>query len=249
MKKTLKLNCSSQFVILLFLILLGSLNGFAQDANEALKKVDKQFFIENKGQWDREVLYMTKMGGLNTWITRHGIVYDFYKINDAAISKGNNKDTFFNNSDKKPILKEFYGQVIKIELQKANVNPETEGSDKSKAYYNYMIGNDKTKWASNVGLYKDVRVKSIYSGIDLRYYFDNGSIRYDYLVNTGASIDAIKMNMKGSDKVSINKEGELVFNTRFGEVKQQKLVSYQKIRGQKIIIESKFQILSDENVK
>jgi hypothetical protein len=41
-------------------------------------------------------------------------------------------------------------------------------------YYNYFIGNDKSKHATNCGLYKEVVVKDLYKGIDVRYYFEGG---------------------------------------------------------------------------
>ena len=38
------------------------------EAQNALNNVDKQYFIENKGQWPVEVLYVTRIGGLDAWI-------------------------------------------------------------------------------------------------------------------------------------------------------------------------------------
>ena len=66
--------------IFLLSLLLINTQIYAQDANQMLQKQSKQFFIENKGQWDSEVLYLTKIGGLNAWITKTGVVYDYYKI-------------------------------------------------------------------------------------------------------------------------------------------------------------------------
>ena len=34
-----------------------------EEAQQKLNNVDKQFFVENKGQWPSEVLYLTQMGG------------------------------------------------------------------------------------------------------------------------------------------------------------------------------------------
>ena len=48
---------------------------FSQSADKALNQVDKKYFIENKGQWDSEVLYLCRMGGLDAWITKSGVNY------------------------------------------------------------------------------------------------------------------------------------------------------------------------------
>jgi hypothetical protein len=53
--------------LLLLIIQVTTLRLSAQDvkkANDLLKKTDQQFFIENKGQWPSEVLYLTRSGNL-----------------------------------------------------------------------------------------------------------------------------------------------------------------------------------------
>jgi hypothetical protein len=50
------------------------------NSRTTLQKANKQFFIENKGQWHPDVLYLTRMGGLDVWITKYGVNYTFYKI-------------------------------------------------------------------------------------------------------------------------------------------------------------------------
>ncbi len=52
---------------------------------------------------------------------------------------------------------------------------EYEGSGKLDTYYNYFFGKDSTKWASFVPLYREVIVKSVWAGIDVRYYFEPSS--------------------------------------------------------------------------
>jgi len=68
------------------------------DFQNRLNNVDNPYFIENKGQWPREVLYLTQMGGLNAWITTKGIQLEFYKI--EAINKKDFKDANHNKFDK-----------------------------------------------------------------------------------------------------------------------------------------------------
>ena len=125
------------------------------------------------------------------------------------------------------------------ELQKSP-GSSPEGKGKSIGYYNYFLGSDSSKWAQHVGLYKEMLVKNIYKGIDVRYYFDRGSIRYDYVVQPGAEVKSIKMNFEGTDKISVNGPDELVMLTRFGEVKQMGLLAYQKNNEQKQIVTSRF---------
>jgi hypothetical protein len=245
MKKTL---FSSQFAVLIFLFMQGIVfKAKSQDATNLLAKTDQQFFIENKGQWPSEVLYLTKQNGLNAWITKTGVVYDFYQI---EYKEEDSKDKILNS--KMPHVKKeiagSFGQVVKMSLQNVNTEIENRGEQKSQAYHNYMISNDQSKWASNVGLYKEATIRNIYNQIDERYYFDKGSIRYDYIVKPTGNVGDIQLNIEGANKTSINRKGELVFETRFGEVKQAQLYTYQIINGKKTTISSSFKQFENGSV-
>ncbi|MBX3164787.1 MAG: hypothetical protein KF900_09915 [Bacteroidetes bacterium] len=49
----------------------------------------QQFFIENKGQWHADVLYLVRTGGLDAWITKAGVTYDFYATERKHRAKSN----------------------------------------------------------------------------------------------------------------------------------------------------------------
>lgn len=69
---------------ILFLLIMFCAAVNAQQLNspqQTLNQSDKSFFIQNNGQWDPEVKYLARIGGMNAWITNSGVVYDYYKIN------------------------------------------------------------------------------------------------------------------------------------------------------------------------
>ena len=203
---------------------------------------DKQYFVENKGQWPREVLFMTRMAGVDIWITDHGVVYDFNKMREKTGTKAKKKINLTQSKDKREQIEnsERYGQIVRMTLQDIIPGSIPEGKERSTGYHNYFLGKDPSKWAEHVGLYKEIFVKNIYKGIDVRYYFDHGSIRYDYVVQPGAEVKNIKMNFEGTDKISVNGSDELVILTQFGEVKQIGLKAYQKNNEQKQNVNSRF---------
>ncbi|MCS7028566.1 MAG: hypothetical protein NZ519_07330, partial [Bacteroidia bacterium] len=53
--------------LLITFIALNLAAGFGQntEAQSKLAKADRLFFIENKGQWHSDVLYLCRMGGLD----------------------------------------------------------------------------------------------------------------------------------------------------------------------------------------
>jgi gliding motility-associated-like protein len=198
-----------------------------EDAQQKLNTVDKQFFIENKGQWNADVLYLTRIGGLDAWITKKGVNYTFYQLEEIKQEESTNHELEmpdkFEHKDYNII-----GHRVLMNLIGSNPKASPEGKQKQTAYYNYFIGNDDSKHASNVGLYKEALVKEVYTGIDIRYYFDRGSLRYDYIVHPRADPNQIRFSIEGSDKTYLNEKGELVFTTRFGEVKNADLYCYQQ---------------------
>jgi hypothetical protein len=119
------------------------------------------------------------------------------------------------------------GHRVLMKLQNHNANPLPQGKQKQEGYYNYFIGNDPSKHASYVGLYKEAVVKNVYNGIDLRYYFDKGSLRYDFIVHPGADPSQIKFLLEGQFKDYL-KNNTLCYTTRFGEVQMQDLYVYQQ---------------------
>ncbi|MDW8301372.1 MAG: SBBP repeat-containing protein [Bacteroidia bacterium] len=223
----------TQFLVLalfFFSFIFNFTLSLAQNAQSKLSKLDRLFFIENKGQWHSDVLYLCRIGGLDVWITKYGVNYTFYKID-------HNRNTNFSRTtlpktqfEGEPQNMTILAHRVLFELQNYNHNPAHEGKKTLEGYYNYFIGNDETKHATYVGLYKEVWIKNVYKGIDIRYYFDNNRLRYDFIVQPYADASQIKFKLRGQDKVYTKGEKELCFTTRFGEVALTDLHTYQDSR-------------------
>jgi hypothetical protein len=239
--KTIKFNFMKKVILTIYSAVASAALLFAQsnqknlNAEQALQKADKQFFIENKGQWHPDVLYLTRMGGLDVWITKYGVNYTFYKIEKNPNAKqAEHLPGMFDREMEDATL---IGHRVLFKLQNHNANPQPEGKQKQEGYYNYLIGNDPSKHATYVGLYKEAMVKNVYDGIDLRYYFDKGYLRYDFVVQPGADPSQIRFSLEGEDKEYL-KNGALCYTTRFGEVQMQDLYVYQQ--GDKKQVQAKF---------
>ncbi len=190
----------------------------------------KNFFIENKGQWPENVLFLTHIGGLDAWITEQGVLFDFFKFEKSSANS-----TIETISEIQDLTLNRNGHIIKWNFFEGNI-PIAKGQQKKREYYNYFLGNESKKWASHIALYEEVLIEDIYNGIDVRYYFEGPNLRYDYIVHPGSDPSQISLSIEGSQKVQINEKNELVLLTRFGEVKQANLVVYQIENGQKKII-------------
>ena len=211
-----------------------------QEGHQLLSKTSKNFFIENKGQWPKEVRFLAQIGGMNAWITNSGVTYDYYQLStDQKSTKIQDpiqpKNRGFNEEK---ISKK--GQVVDMLLEGANTEAKALPSGLQEGYHNYIIGNDPNQWASFVKLYNEVLIQDIYPGINIHYYFDNGLIRYDYIIKPGADLSQIKLKINGSDGYSINEAGELSLKTCIGNITHGKLYAYQQEGNNKTEVSCSF---------
>jgi hypothetical protein len=222
------------FFVLILSIVFTNIYAQKKQSKAVMQITGNKYFVENKGQWNEEVLYMCHMGGLNAWITKNGVAYDFYKIESKEENELNGHYAHKQMREEHKNTR-ILGHNVFFRFVNRNKSFKTEALDKQTAYYNYFIGKDQSKYATKVGLYKEIMLKNVYDGIDIRYYFDNGAIRYDFIVMPGADPGQIKFKLEGTDKTYVNSKGSLVFITRFGETEMANLTSYQ---GNKEIISS-----------
>ncbi|MEM4326260.1 MAG: SBBP repeat-containing protein, partial [Candidatus Pacearchaeota archaeon] len=180
-----------------------------------LEKKDELSFIENKGQWDQDVLYLCRMNGTDIWITRKGINYTFYKKD--KIGDGRCPDHQYD------VL---FGHRIIIEWEGCNSDIIVQNNRKDLSYHNYFINGWRNEGVSYVPLYKEVLIKNLYEKIDIRYYFDKGCLRYDFIVYPGGDPSNIKFKIRGQYN-DVVKSNEIVCTTRFGEMSVSDLYSYQ----------------------
>jgi len=195
-------------------------------------------FIENKGQWPEEVEFLFQSNGINAWITDFGVVYDFQKLTypNAQTKNGSIMERTVENPKRVVNLE---GHVVKMELENGTLGAAIERKNASSHNLNYFIGNDQSKWATDVKTYAEAIIKDVYQGIDIRYYTDRGMLRYDFIVHPGADPSVITWNVDGVN-THVSENGQLVFETVLGDVKQAELLAYQTLEGKKNTIASSF---------
>jgi hypothetical protein len=109
--------------------------------------------------------------------------------------------------------------VLTAKFLGANANPEVVDEGQMEYKCNYFIGNEPTKWRTDVPNYQAITLKSIYPGIDLRYAGDgNGQAAYEFVAAPGADIAQIKVEYDGADETSIDADGRLILRTKWGDM-------------------------------
>ena len=108
------------------------------------------------------------------------------------------------------------------------------------------MGRTARKWATDCRIFNGLTYKDVYKNVDVRYYSDNGNLKYDIIVKPGADISKIALKFAGLNGLLINKYGNLTMHTTLGDIYQSIPSSYQIIKGLKNKVKASFNIQGDE---
>lgn len=106
-----------------------------------------------------------------------------------------------------------------------------EAEAKLPGVVNYLKGNDRSRWITNVPTFERVRYLGIYPGIDVVYYGKEGRLEYDFIVAPGADPGKIRMRFEGARSVTVGASGDLLIETGDGTLRQHPPVVYQETGG------------------
>ena len=199
--------------------------------------MNKIEFVENKGQWEDNVKFKAKIPGGNLYLEKNEITYQFYNEQDMA-----RFHDLHHHAIKNPIAQDYIMNVHAFKLKFLNSQTnEVRGANPTKDYVNYFLGNDKTKWASNVKKFAKTKYHNIYNKIDLKFYLKEGYLKYDFSVQRGGNPDVIMLDYEGIDKIVLEK-GVLKITTSVNEMIEQKPYAYQIIRGKQKQVKCNFKL-------
>jgi gliding motility-associated-like protein len=194
-------------------------------------------FLENKGQWAKPVLFKAKFHGGNLWVQQRKFVFHLFDYSELHRVHGNPTNEVGAGEVKQAL--------VHLNFIGSNEVSQIEKQLESKSYYNFFIGNDRTKWASNVHSYGEAILKEFYNGIDLKIIEDKEQLKYEFHVQAKTDPSQIRFNYFGNEKVSLSKNGELIVKTALGNIIEQKPYAYQVINGKVKEVKCTFALLNE----
>lgn len=165
-------------------------------------------FLENKGQWDDEVLFRGTFPQMIVWMTREGLVIDQFT------KRGDGDDA------------QRTGHVIGMDFVGANPHSRPYGAGKANLPIDFFAGSYNPRNAQGVGAFQDAYLRDLYPGVDLRLYRDGGLPRWDVIVHPGADPAKVQIEITGGD-ARILANGDLGISTILGGLQQRQLVAFQ----------------------
>jgi gliding motility-associated-like protein len=209
-------------------------------------------FIENKGQWDSRALLKADIGNGSLFFQKKGIkilLHNEQEMSEMVASHGGtvrHDSAGHGNSQRsftgRPTA--LRSHAYAVNFLNMNENAEIIPDKPLDSYNNYFIGNDSTKWARNCRIFQGVTYKNIYPGIDLRYYTDNGKLKYDIIIHPGAHPENIALQYEGLDGLTVS-NNRLLLKTSVGDVRELEPYSYQAGDNGRESVSVKYKVSKD----
>jgi hypothetical protein len=153
-------------------------------------------FEPNQGQADTAVKFLA-----------HGAGYSlFLDPTEAVLALRTAPKSGSKQSDTKSEAGEHF---VRMKLVGGNPAAVTAGTGPLPGKSNYMLGNDPRKWHGGIPQFSGVRYASVYPGIDLVFYGNQGRLEYDFKVAPGADPSQAELQFDGANKLELS-GGDLI---------------------------------------
>ncbi|MEZ5014618.1 MAG: PKD domain-containing protein [Chitinophagales bacterium] len=196
-------------------------------------------FIENKGQWDEQVRYRCDISSSSLFLEPNVLTIDLADPSD--LEKGRHAHVVQGQEQGQgQVDLTVHRHAYKIFFDGANTQSKITAENISTEYYNYMHGNDPSKWVSHAYAYEKVRYENIYPKTDLLVYSSGEHIKYDLILAPGADVSEIKMRYQGASGMRVQDNGDLIIHTTVQDVTELKPYAFQKINGKTVAVPCAF---------
>lgn len=169
-------------------------------------------FIPNQGQVDERVGYYVQSGGQSLRFTTDGVTMALPET------------------------------TLRLEFLDANPSARLEGGDKLPGVVNYFIGNDPTKWRTNIPTYGRLTHHDLWPGVDLTYEGRPGVLKSTFTIAPEADPAQIRLAYPDADNLVINGQGNLIISAAGGKVWESVPRAWQEIDGQRVPVLVTYQV-------
>jgi len=169
-------------------------------------------FIENKGQFDKDVAFALHKNAMQVFFTQNSIVLRLNKRNlgQSPNYTGIQHETVMDEEG------ENSGANVFMTFENASPDVMIEGTDLLSGRYHFIRGNNESQSVSNVSLYGSIRYKGLYPGVDMVVRSGSGQLEYDLILEPGADADSIVVRCEGGEGLQMDETNSLVLHTAVG---------------------------------
>jgi len=178
-------------------------------------------FIPNEGQaTDEAVRYYAQGAGYGFFFTKDG----------ARLSFANGEGR---------------GHALGLSFLGANPHATLEAQKRLSGEANYLMGDDPAKWQQGLPTHAALLYGGLWPGIDMTVHGEGGKLKYEFHLKPGSSVEDVRLAYRGAEGLSVGAGGQLLVQTSLGVIKDAAPVSYQRIGGERVPVESRYVLKGD----
>lgn len=172
-------------------------------------------FIPNAGQTDARVRYYAAGPDYSFLFTKQEVALSF---GDGATG----------------------GYALDLHFMGASPEAHLEAASLQPGRVNYLTGSDPSAWQRGLPTYGGVVYRDLWPGIDMTFKGTGGQLKYEFLVQPGASPSDIRLAYAGAESLSVGGQGDLLVHTGTRTITDTRPVSHQHIGGRTTPVASSY---------
>jgi hypothetical protein len=132
------------------------------------------------------------------------------------------------------------GMALSLRFIESNPSANIKARKEQPGIINFFIGNDPAKWQTNLHSYAEIVYSELWPGIDMVFRNTGGVLKYEFIIQPGASLNNIRLTYDGADNLSLDADGNLLIHTPMGVLTEQRPMSYQPDGEQQLPFATEF---------
>ena len=168
-----------------------------------------------------------------------------------AVTRANGMFVFFDSTGPTIDLRDEQGKpsgLVIPRMEGAANNAQMELSNPMGSSVNYMLGNDPSKYVTDVRTYQRIRYKNVYPGIHTDYYGKSSQLEQDFVLEPGADPARIRLHFDGASSITANSIGDLEIKTGKHSVLWKKPTLYQDTADCRKPIQGRYRTNADGSI-
>ena len=145
-------------------------------------------FEVNRGQFPPRVVFGARLDGYTVELTSSAVVFSPHGGGREAVR-------------------------LRFEGPSRPCRFEAEGPP---AYVSYLRGRDRRRWLVGIPVYRQIRCRNLYPGVDVLFYTTAGRLEYDLILAPGAAPARLGLRLEGMKSVQLDPAGALRVETGRG---------------------------------
>ncbi|MEJ2558931.1 MAG: SBBP repeat-containing protein [Anaerolineae bacterium] len=212
-------------------------------------------FVPNAGQTDPAVRFQAQSTGSTLFFTPNEVVLSLVTHDQRRRTNDQSPETLH----RRPSFVVGHSSVMRLRFEGTNPAPELIGVDRLPGAVNYFIGNDPSRWHTNLPTYAGIIYRELYPGIDLRYEGTTGTadqaslLKGTYTVAPGADPTHIRWHYSGAASVRLDQATgnlliELPSSNTISQLIERAPVAWQSINGRRLPVSVRYAVTANGSI-